>query len=48
MDYDLFLPGRHDGGGDGHFLDLDAIGWPLVVLANLLVEVEVLFALDYS
>ena len=48
MDDDLLGPGGHDGGGDGHFLDVDAVDGELVVLADLLVIVEVLLGLDWS
>jgi hypothetical protein len=44
---DLFGPGRHYSGGDGHFLDLDPVGHALVVFADLLVEVEVFLALHW-
>ncbi len=45
VDDDLFRPGGHDGAADGHFLDLDPEDGKLVVFADLLIEVEVFFAL---
>lgn len=48
VEYYLVLPWRHDCTADGHFLNLKAIRWLLVVFADLLVEVQVFFALDWS
>jgi len=42
VDDDLLGPRGHNGGGDGHFLDIDAVGGKLVVFADLAIEVEVL------
>jgi hypothetical protein len=46
VDDDLIGPWRHDGGADGHFLDLNTVGGLQIVLAGLLVEVEVFLALN--
>ena len=42
----LFGPGRHNRAAHRHLLDLNPIRWTLVMLADLLVEVKVLLALD--
>jgi len=46
VDNYLLCPGGHDGGGDGHFLNVDAVDGELVVFADLLVVVEVFFGLN--
>lgn len=47
MDDDLSLPGSHDRRTYRHFLNLDSISRSLVVFADLLIEVEIFFALNW-
>lgn len=48
MDDDLAGPGVHDRRANRHFLNLDTVGGLLIVLANLLREVQILFTLHWS